>query len=114
MSREREEQDEDEDEVVVEESRGSLGVGTFLAGLAIGAGLALLFAPQSGDELRRKIRRTAKRAQVAAGDMAEDVKHRAQDLAETVRTRAGEAVDDARREITNRVGGARQVIDRRK
>jgi gas vesicle protein len=29
---------------------------TFLTGAAIGAGLALLFAPQSGEETRKKIK----------------------------------------------------------
>jgi gas vesicle protein len=96
------------------EPRRGPGVGTFLAGLAIGAGLALLFAPQTGDELRRKIKRTARRAQHAAGDIAEDVKNRAQDLAQDVRHRAEDTLDDVRHEVETRVNDARHAIGRRK
>ncbi len=32
---------------------------TFLAGAALGAGLAILFAPRSGEETRRRIRERA-------------------------------------------------------
>lgn len=34
---------------------------TFLAGAALGAGLAILFAPRSGEETRRRIRERVKR-----------------------------------------------------
>ncbi|NUQ13353.1 MAG: YtxH domain-containing protein, partial [Gemmatimonadaceae bacterium] len=50
----------DEEPTVVFERRGSGGPGMFLAGLAIGAGLALLLAPSSGAELRRNLRRSAR------------------------------------------------------
>src|SRR5688572_5168459 len=49
------------------------GVGTFLVGLALGAGVALLLAPQSGEETRRGIARRARRAQEAAQGFVEDV-----------------------------------------
>jgi len=39
--------------VVVEKSEG--GIGSFFWGAVIGAGLALLFAPQSGEETRHDI-----------------------------------------------------------
>jgi len=95
-------------------TRRTAGVGTFLAGLAIGAGLALLIAPQTGVELRRKIRKTARRAQHAAEDFAHDVKNKAQDLAEDVKHRAEDAFDEARHEVETRVDDARHAIGRRK
>ena len=49
------------------ERPGLTGVITFLAGAALGAGLALLFAPQSGKETRKKIKEFS-------GKVAEDVK----------------------------------------
>ena len=42
---------------MADERNGFLGtIFTFLTGAAIGAGLALLFAPQSGEETRKKIK----------------------------------------------------------
>jgi gas vesicle protein len=46
---------------VVIERRGG-GAGVFFLGLAIGAGLALLFAPQSGEETRAALGRRARKA----------------------------------------------------
>src|SRR3954466_14784984 len=53
---------------VIVEKRDS-GFGSFIIGLALGAGAALLFAPQTGEETRRGIARRARRAQ----DFVEDV-----------------------------------------
>ena len=51
--------DDDEPFVVIEKQTGSAGA--FLLGAAIGAGIALLFAPRSGIETREEIRRSARR-----------------------------------------------------
>ena len=93
---------EEEPTVIVERRNGSSS-GVFIAGLAIGAGLALLFAPSSGAELRRNMRRSARRAQRTAGHIARDV-----------RERASEAISDAREEFDSRVKDARSVISERK
>jgi len=39
-----------------EERGGFSGLVTFLTGVAIGAGLALLYAPQAGEETRKKLK----------------------------------------------------------
>ncbi len=53
---------------------------TFAAGLIIGAligaGVALLIAPQSGEETRRFLRRRARRLAAGAQDRYEDAKDR--------------------------------------
>ena len=59
--------DEDEGPYVVIE-RSEPGIGTFVVGLAIGAGLALLFAPRTGEETRRYLQRRARKM----GDQAQD------------------------------------------
>jgi gas vesicle protein len=53
--------------VVVERNRGG-GVGAFLLGALVGAGLALLFAPRSGQETQEEIRTRALRLKKAAQD----------------------------------------------
>ncbi|MBC7840678.1 MAG: YtxH domain-containing protein [Gemmatimonadaceae bacterium] len=71
----------------------------FLLGAAIGAGLALIFAPQSGEETRQSIKRGAKKA----GDATK---------------RAGEKVTDAlalaKADLESRIDTARSSIDLKK
>ena len=56
----------------------------FLLGAAVGAGVALLLAPASGEETRRRIGETAKKLGDDLDDKVrsarEDLKHRAGDL----------------------------------
>jgi gas vesicle protein len=92
--------------VIVE--RREAGVGTFLIGLALGVGAALLFAPQSGEETRRGIARRARRAQEAAQDFVEDVSGTVADKFNEVRATVEEriestldAVDEKKRRVSN-------------
>ena len=68
-----------DDELGSAEPQGR-GARTFVAGLLIGAlvggGVALLFAPQSGSDTRRLIRRRARRLAADAQDRYDDVKSR--------------------------------------
>ena len=58
---------------------GGAGLRTFAAGLLIGAlvgaGVALLMAPQSGEETRRALARRARRLAEDARDRYDDVRH---------------------------------------
>ena len=69
---------DDEEEAGMD--HGERRVGMFVAGLAIGAlvgaGLALLFAPQSGEETRRLVSRKAKHLAREARDRYDDVKEK--------------------------------------
>ena len=89
--RHRPDDDEDEPYVVIER-RGS-GATSFLVGLAVGAGIALLFAPQSGEETRRQLKRRARRAanvaRDAAGDLSENMVDRYEQAKRTVEDRLG-------------------------
>ena len=85
--------DDDEPYVVIEKSSG---MGSFFLGLAIGAGLALLFAPQSGQETRRSIARGARRARQAAGDAVEGVTDKVADTFENARQKVEERIDAVR------------------
>src|SRR5262245_32004061 len=101
MGRRHEEYEDDEPYVVVE--RKEAGITRFRVGLAVAAGLALLFAPQSGVETRREIRRRARRAQ------------------QTVREATGELTDSmvdryeqAKRNVEDKIESARQALEFRK
>ena len=99
--------------VIVERDAGA-GIGPLLLGLALGAGVALLFAPQSGEETRRAVARRARRAQDAAQDFVEDMSGTVADKFNQVRATVEErieatleAVDAKKRQVTNAVEAGR-------
>jgi gas vesicle protein len=96
-----------EEPYVVVERHGS-GVGSLFLGLAVGAGIALLLAPQSGEETRRAIGRRARRAQEVAQDFVEDVSGTVAEKFQEVRGSVEErieatldTVDRKRRQVSN-------------
>lgn len=94
---------EDDEPYVVIEKHESAGVAPFLVGLAIGAGVALLFAPRSGRATRRDIKRRAQRVRQAAEDAVHDV--------------AGTVTDsftEARRKVEDQIDAVRQAVDLKK
>jgi gas vesicle protein len=104
--------DDDEPYVVIEKSEP--GIGTFLAGLAVGAGIALLFAPRSGEETRRDLERRARKiggqAQDLVSDVTESVTEKIQEAKAGVESRidsARNAVELKRRQVNNAVDAGR-------
>jgi gas vesicle protein len=93
--------DEDHPYVVIEKHSSSIG--PLLVGLAIGAGVALLFAPKSGAATRRDIKRRATRVRRAAEDAVNGV-------ADTV---VG-GFEEARRKVEDQIDSVRQGIDLKK
>jgi gas vesicle protein len=107
--------DEDFDEedgqyVVIERSSGG-GIGTFLLGAAIGAGLALLLAPKSGAETRADIRRRARKVGDAASRVAGDVSESVTDTFHDARRRVEEQIDSARDAIVAKRNQVRDAMD---
>ena len=95
--------DYDEDEpYVVLERRGN-GASTFLVGLAMGAGIALLLAPRTGEETRREIKRRARHVAGVARDAAGD-------FSETVVDR----YEQAKRGVEDRIESAKRTLEIRK
>jgi gas vesicle protein len=88
------EYEDDEPYVVIEKTSG--GMSSFLVGLAVGAGLALLFAPQSGAETRRRITRNAKKMRRAAETAVGDVTEKVGETFETAKQRVEEKIEEAR------------------
>jgi gas vesicle protein len=89
--------DDDEPFVVIERKSG--GLGSFLLGIAVGAGIALLFAPQSGEETRRGLARSARRARRAASDAAGNVSEIVTDTFESARQQVEHKIDRARESL---------------
>ena len=92
--------------VIVEKREA--GIGPFLLGIALGAGAALLFAPQTGEETRAGIARSARRVQQNAQGFVEDVSENVADKFRQVRASVEErieatfdAVDDKKRRMSN-------------
>jgi gas vesicle protein len=83
--------------IVIEKHSG--GVGNLLVGVLIGAGVALLFAPRSGEDTRDDIRRRARRAGNSVKGAARGVTDQVVDTFETARTRVEEQIETARSAI---------------
>lgn len=64
-----------------------------LAGAALGATLALLYAPQSGRDTRRLISKKAKQTREIISDAGEDLADKGRELFEKGRRVADEAVE---------------------
>jgi gas vesicle protein len=114
----------DDDPYVVERpyvivERREAGFGPLIIGLALGAGVALLLAPRSGEETRRVIARRARRAQEAAQDFVGDVSGTVADKFNEVRATVEErieatfeAVDARKRQVSNAVEAGRAAARR--
>ena len=104
---------DDEPYIIVENREGS-SVAPFLIGLALGAGIALLLAPQSGEETRRDLAEKVNRAKDAArdavgdlGDVIGDTIEKARDKVEDGFESAREGFDVRRRRVANAVDAGR-------
>ena len=90
---------DDDDQIIIVEENDSSGLTAFLLGAALGAGLALVFAPQTGAETRQTLKRGARKAGEAT-------------------RRAGEKVTDAlaqaKADIESRIDTARSSLDLKK
>lgn len=83
--------------VIVEKHSG--GTGSFLIGVALGAGIALLLAPQSGRKTRRDIERRAREARDRAEEVAHDVSDRVSDRFARARSEVESRIDSAKSEL---------------
>lgn len=79
-----------------------------VAGGIIGAGVALLFAPQSGERTRRDLNRCAKRVKTRADETAEDISVSITNLVESL----GDKTDDLVEKGKDMAGSARKDLIR--
>jgi gas vesicle protein len=96
------------------EERGIQGstVIAFLAGGLIGAGLALLYAPQSGRETRQKIGDLASDLKDKAGTWSGDVKDKARTWSGDVTEKARTFIDREKSAIKGAYEAGREAVAR--
>lgn len=107
-------------EVTVIETEGGASARWFLFGALLGAGVALLIAPQSGDRTRRDLARRARQLRKNAGnrweELVDDVESKGRHIKEAVEDWADDVVDEVRegkKVIERKTSSARDELDRR-
>jgi gas vesicle protein len=85
--------------IVIERETGG-GVGSFLAGALLGAGLALLFAPKSGKETQEELRARAKQLKEVAEERVRDASRQLE-----------ERLDQARDGLSARVSQVKDAVE---
>ncbi len=83
---------------------------TFLTGAAIGAGLALLFAPQSGEETRKKIKDMSDKLANEAKENYEKLSQETHKAIETVKTTTEKAVEQVKAFVEGAKEGLKKEI----
>jgi len=84
---------------VIERETGG-GFGSFVLGALVGAGVALLFAPRSGEETQAEIRERAQRLRDTAEGRVRDVQKQLE-----------ERIEDARTEMEHRVDQMKEAVE---
>jgi gas vesicle protein len=79
-----------------EDNRITSGALMLIAGGIIGAGLALLFAPQSGKRTRKDIARLARKTKHKAEDAIDDLIDTVSDMADAVGDKAADILDQGK------------------
>ena len=92
------------------DNNGSAGLVFFLVGAAIGAGLALLFAPQSGEETRKKVKEFSGKVTDDVKEGYEKVSSEAKKSIEQVKHAAEKAVDQVKAFIDGAKEGLKKEI----
>lgn len=93
----------------------------FLIGGLIGAAAALLYAPKSGEETRREIKKRAKDLKKKTVRAAEDLYEEIEELSETLKRRIEELKqkghdlsEDAKKEVLNQIDRLSKVVEEKK
>lgn len=85
--------------------------GATLLGVLIGAGAALLLAPRSGTETRRRLRHQADNLRTDAQGRLEETRMRATELIRSTQDRAQELIDRGQQAMPEALTRSRRVVD---
>lgn len=84
--------------IVLDRDRGG-GIGSFLLGALVGAGLALLFAPKSGEETQEELREHARKLRSTAEERVREAQRQLEDRLGDVRENVQTRFDDVREAV---------------
>jgi len=102
--------DHDETPYIVIEREGGGGIGSFILGALVGAGLALLFAPKSGEETQEEIKTRAIKLKDVAQERVRDAQHNLEGRLATAREHLQARVETVRDAVDS---GRQAAIDAR-
>lgn len=98
-----------------------VGALMLVAGGIIGAGVALLFAPQSGERTRRDITRYAKKTKHKVEDVVDELTDSISDMADTVGDKVADIVDrgkdlayDAKRGLVKAIEEGQEKLEKQR
>lgn len=114
----------DDREVTVIESESGSGFKWFLLGAALGAGIGILLAPQSGERTRRDLAKRGRKLRAQAEERFEGlsdelqsrgrkIKETVEEFAEGMMEEAEEEVQVGKRTVERTVSTAREEMERR-
>lgn len=93
----------------------------FLIGGAVGAGIALLYAPQSGRDTRKDIAKTARRVKKETVNLVEDAVDSINDFASDVKEKVSDIIDrgkdlsdDAKKEVLRNLEQGQKIIEKQR
>ncbi len=91
--------DRDDVPYIVIDRNGGGGFGSFVLGALVGAGVALLMAPRSGEETQAEIRERAERLRLTAEDRVRDAQRRIEGRMEQAREGLTSRIDDVKEAV---------------
>ena len=86
--------------IVIERDTGGGQLGSFVLGALVGAGLAFLFAPQSGEETQEELRERARQLREGAESRMRDAQKQLE-----------ERLDGAREGVQSRISEVKDAVD---
>lgn len=84
--------------IVIERDSGG-GLGSFVLGALVGAGLALLFAPKSGEETQEELKERAKKLRVVAEERVREAQRQLEERLDEAREGVQARYDDVREAV---------------
>jgi gas vesicle protein len=83
----------------------------FVIGGLVGAAVALILAPQSGEETRAQLREKGIELKTRAGELAVETRQRAEELSEEARKKAEELSADTRKKVERIIADTRVRLE---